>query len=147
MESGTPSRDTPQGMSEENVEIVRRVYVALSRGDEDTVREMAAPELVVDFSRRLVEPGVLRGRDGAVAALGQIREPWDDWPVWEPQELIDTGDKVLAFIRTSARGKGSGVEVEAYVWNLWTFRDGKLAELTYFGDDRAAALEASGLSE
>ena len=147
MESGTPSRDTPQGMSEENVEIVRRVYVALSRGDKDTVREMAAPELVVDFSRRLVEPGVLRGRDEAVAALGQIREPWDDWPVWEPQELIDTGDKVLAFIRTSARGKGSGVEVEAYVWNLWTFRDGKLAELTYFGDDRAAALEASGLSE
>ncbi len=66
--------------------------------------------------------------------------------MWEPQELIDTGDKVLAFIRTSARGKGSGVEVEAYVWNLWTFRDGKVVD-SYFGDDQAAALEAAGLSE
>jgi ketosteroid isomerase-like protein len=101
----------------------------------------------VDFSRRLVEPAVLRGRDEALAALGQIGEPWDDWPVWEPQELIEAGDKVLAFIRTTARGKGSGVEVEAHVWNLWTIRDGKLVELTYFGADRAAALEAAGLSE
>jgi ketosteroid isomerase-like protein len=134
-------------VSEENVEIVRRAYVALSQGEEDTLREMAAPEFVVDFSRRLVEPAVLRGRDEALAALGQIREPWDDWPVWEPQELIEAGDKVLAFIRTTARGKGSGVEVEAHVWNLWTIRDGKLVDLTYFGDDRAAALEAAGLSE
>ena len=134
-------------MSEENVEIVRRAYVALSQGAEDTLREMAAPEFVVDFSRRLVEPAVLRGSNEALAALGQIREPWDDWPVWEPQELIDAGDKVLAFIRTTARGKGSGVEVEAHVWNLWTIRDGKLVELTYFGDDRAAALKAAGLSK
>jgi ketosteroid isomerase-like protein len=54
---------------------------------------------------------------------------------------------VVALVRTGARGKGSGVEVEAYVWNLWTFRDGMLVELRYFGDDRAAALEAAGLSE
>jgi ketosteroid isomerase-like protein len=134
-------------VSEENVEIVRRAYIALSQGDEDTLREMAAPEFVVDFSRRLVEPAVLRGRDEALAALGQIREPWDDWPVWEPQELIEASDKVLAFIRTTARGKGSGVEVEAHVWNLWTIREEKMVELTYFGDDRAAGLEAARRSE
>ena len=132
-------------MSEENVEIVRRVYVALSQGDEDTLRDLAAPDFVADFSRRLVEPGVLRGRDEALAFLDQTREAWDDWPVWEPQELLDADDKVVALIRTSARGKGSGVEVEAYVWNLWTFRDRKPVEVSYFGDDRAAALEATGL--
>jgi ketosteroid isomerase-like protein len=133
-------------MSEQNVEIVRRAYAALSQGDADTLRDLTDPEFVADFSRRLVEPGVLRGRDEALAFLGQSREPWDDYPVWEPQELIDAGDKVVALIRTSARGKGSGIEVEAYVWNLWRFRDGKLVEATYFGDDRPAALEAAGLS-
>ncbi len=134
-------------MSEENVELVRRAYVALSRGDEETLRDLSAPELVVDFSRRLVEPSLL-GRDEALGIFfRQLRDTWDDWPVWEPQELIDADDKVAAFIRTSARGKGSGVEVEAHVWNLWTFRDGKVVELTYFGDDRAAALDAAGLSE
>ena len=132
-------------MSEENVEIVRRIYVALSQGDGDTLRDLAVPEFVVDFSRRLVEPGVLRGRDEVLAFLSQTREPWDDWPVWEPQELIDVDDKVVAFIRTGARGKGSGVEVEAYVWNLWTLRAGKLVEVSYFGDDQADAFEAAGL--
>lgn len=134
-------------MSEKNVELVRRVYAALTQGDADALRDMAVPEFVTDFSRRLVEPGVLRGREEALAFLSQLRETWDDWSVWEPQELIDADDKVVALIRTSARGKGSGVEVEAYVWNLWTFRDGKPVEVSYFGDNRAAVLEAAGLSE
>ena len=146
MESGAPSEILRERMSEENVEIVRRGYVALSQGDGDALRDLAGPDLVVDFSRRLMEPGVMRGRDEALAWFSQTRETWEDWPVWEPQELIDADDKVVAYIRTAARGKGSGVEVEAYVWNLWTFRDGKVVELIYFGDDRAAALEAAGLS-
>jgi ketosteroid isomerase-like protein len=134
-------------MPEKNVEVVQRAYVALTKGDTDTLRDLAAPEFVADFSRRLVDPGVIRGLDESLAWLGQTRETWDDWPVWRPQELIDAGDKVVAFVRTSARGMGSGVEVEAYVWNVWTFRDGELVELSYFGDDRTSALEAAGLSE
>ena len=134
-------------MSEENVELVRRAYAALTRGDADTLRDLAAPEFVVDFSRRLVDPAVLSRDEALGSFFSQLRETWDDWPVWEPQDLIDADDKVVAFIRTTARGKGSGVEVEAYVWNMWTFRDGLLVELKYFGDDRAAVLEAAGLSE
>ena len=135
-------------MSEENVELVRRVYAALTRGDTVTLQDLPAPEFVVDFSRRLVDPFVLRGRDEAVAVLlSDPYEEWEGWPVWEPQELIDADDKVVALIRFSAPGKGSGAEVDAHVWNLWTFRDGKPVEVKYFGDDRAAALEAAGLSE
>ena len=135
-------------MSEENVEVVRRAYAALTRGDTDALRDLTSPELVVDFSRRLVDPFVLHGANEALAFfLGQSGETWDEWPAWEPQELIDADDQVVAFIRTAARGKGSGVDVEAYVWNLWTFRDGKPVGFKYFGDDRAAALEAAGLRE
>jgi ketosteroid isomerase-like protein len=136
-----------QAMSQENVEIVRRIYASVSRGDRGTLRDLAVPEFAIDFTRRLVEPGVVRGREEALAFLSQLRDPWDDWPAWEPKELLHSGDKVAALIRTSARGSGSGVEVEAYVWHLWTFRDGRLLELGYFGDDREAALEAAGLSD
>jgi ketosteroid isomerase-like protein len=135
-------------MSEENVELVRRVYAALTRGDGDTLHDLAAPEFVVDFSRRLLDPLVLRGRDEALAfILSDPYEEWEGWPVWEPQELIEADDKVVALIRFSARGKGSGVEVDAHVWNLWTFREGKPVEVKYFGDDQAAALEAAGVRE
>jgi hypothetical protein len=50
--------------------------------------------------------------------------------------------------RFSAKGRASGANVETYVANLWTLGgDGKLIEVKYFGDDRAAALEAAGLRE
>jgi ketosteroid isomerase-like protein len=133
-------------VSEENVEIVRRAYVALTQGDVDTLRDLAVPEFVFDFSRRLMDPYVLRGREEALAGfVRETREGWDDWAAWEPQDLIDADDKVVACARISARGKGSGVEVETHVWHLWTIRDGKLVEHIYFGDDRAAALEAAGI--
>ena len=79
--------------------------------------------------------------------MAQSRETWEGWPTYEPKELIDAGDFVVARIRTSARGKSSGVEVDALVWNVWTFRDGQPIVFKYFGEDRAAALEAAGLSE
>ncbi|HZA90234.1 MAG TPA: nuclear transport factor 2 family protein [Solirubrobacterales bacterium] len=134
-------------MSQENVEIVRRAYVALTRGDAEVLRDLAPPDFTVDFSRRRVDPFVLRRDEMLAFFIGQSRETWEGWPTYEPKELIDAGDVVVAFIRTSARGKLSGVEVDALVWNVWTFRDGKPIKFTYFGEDRAAALQAAGLSE
>jgi ketosteroid isomerase-like protein len=134
-------------MSEENVEMVRRAYVALTRGDAELLRDMAPPDFTVDFSHRLVDPFVLRRDELLVFFTGEGRETWEGWPTYEPKELIDAGDFVVALIRTTARGKSSGVEVDALVWNVWTFRDGKPIEFKYFGEDRAAALEAAGLSE
>ena len=135
-------------MSQENVEYVRRVYALLDEGDE-AVWELASPEFVLDFSRRLIDPLLLRGREQVRAwSEGEAAEAWEGGRTgWQPIELIDAGDSVLAFIRSSGRGKASGIEVEAYVWNVWTFRDGQLAKWTYFGEDRAAAREAVGLSE
>ena len=40
----------------------------------------------------------------------------------------------------------SGADVEALVWNVWTFRNGKIASGATL-DRRAEALEAVGLSE
>ena len=134
-------------MSQENVEYVRRVYALLDEGD-DAVWDLAPPEFVLDFSRRQINPAVIQGRNQVRAWYEREVLVWEGGHTgWQPGEVIDAGDKVIAFIRTSGRGKASGVDVEAYVWNVWTFRDGKPAEWTYFGEDRAAALEAAGLSE
>jgi ketosteroid isomerase-like protein len=133
-------------MSQENVEIVRRTYAALDQGDDPD--DLVAPEFVLDFSRRLLNPVVARGRDEVRAFVESEGQMWEGGHLaYQPKELIDAGDKVLAFVRVGGRGQASGVEVEAYTWNVLTFRDGKPVEFQYFGDDRAAALEAAGLSE
>jgi ketosteroid isomerase-like protein len=135
-------------MSRENVELVRRVYVLLDQGDA-AVWGLVPPGFVLDFSRRPINPVVLRGPEQMRAWYErEVAEIWEGGRTGlQPEELIEAGDKVLAFVRTSGRGKASGVPVEVHVWNVWTFRDGKPVEWTYFGEDRAAALEAAGLSE
>ena len=133
-------------MSRENVEMVRHILAMLDQGDDP--HELVAPEFVMDFSRRRLNPIVVRGRDEVRAFAEGDGQMWEGGHLaYQPKELIDAGDKVLAFVRVSGRGQASGVEVEAYTWAVWTFRDGKPVEWTYFGDDRASALEAVGLSE
>ena len=134
-------------MSQENVEVMRRLVALVDQGD-DWPDDLLPPDFVLDFSRRLLNPVVVRGRDKVRAFVESEGQMWEgDHLSYEPKELIDAGDKVLALVRVSGRGKASGVEVEAYTWSVWTFRDGKPVEWTYFGDDRASALEAVGLSE
>jgi ketosteroid isomerase-like protein len=134
-------------MSQENVEVMRRLVALVDQGD-DWPDDLLPPDFVLDFSRRLLNPVVVRGRDKVRAFVESEGQMWEgDHLSYEPKELIDAGDKVLALVRVSGRGKASGVEVEAYTWSVWTFRDGKPVEWTYFGDDRASALEAVGLPE
>ena len=133
-------------MSDENVEIVRRILAMLDQGDDP--HDLLAREFVLDFSRRRLNPVVVRGRDEVRALAIGDGQMWQGGHLaYQPKELIDAGDKVLAFVRVSGRGHASGVEVEADTWAVWTFRDGKRVEWTYFGDDRASALKAVGLQE
>jgi ketosteroid isomerase-like protein len=132
-------------MSQENVEFVRSVYAMLDAGDAEPW-DLLPSDFVFDFSRRLMDPVVLRGANQAGAFYRDLTEAWAEGPRVGVEELIDAGDKVLVLIRFGGRGKMSGADVEARVWNLWTFRDGEPVAWTYFGDDRAAAFEAAGLS-
>ena len=131
-------------MSQENVELVRRILAMLDQGDDP--HDLLAREFVMDFSRRRLNPVVVRGRDEVRAFAEGDGQMWEGGHLaYQPKELIDAGDKVLAFVRVSGRGHASGVEVEADTWAVWTFRDGKPVEWTYFGDDRASALKTVGL--
>ena len=131
-------------MAQENVEMVRRILAMLDQGDDPL--DLVAPGFVLDFSRRRLNPVVVRGRDEVRAFAEGDGQMWEGGHLaYQPKELIDAGDKVLAFVRVSGRGQASGVEVEADTWVVWTFRDGKPVEWTYFGDDRASALKTVGL--
>ncbi len=125
---------------------MRRIVALLDQGDD--LDDLLPSDFVLDFSRRLLNPVVVRGRDQVRAFAEGDGQMWEGGHLaYQPKELIDAGDKVLALVRVSGRGQASGVEVEAYTWIVWTFRDGKPVEWTYFGDDRASALEAVGLSD
>ncbi len=66
----------------------------------------------------------------------------------EPREFRVNGDKILVRQHTRSRGAGSGIELEADFWVVWTFdEDGLVTRIeSFLVDQKAEALEAAGLS-
>ena len=133
-------------MSEENVEIVREIYRAWSRGDFSSA-EWADPDIVFVFhSRRGAPEQIFRGPEAMREAWSEWLGAWDEFTV-EAREVIDRGDDVVGLVEFGGRGKASGAPVEAMSGgNLFSFRNGRVVRMTTF-NDRAEAVEAAGLRE
>jgi hypothetical protein len=134
MEGSTPPSDTAWAMSEENVEIVRRVYEIIADGfNEETVRAAIANGLVNPDAELDLRTAY---SDGPVVRLATLSEfldtqPWGRSTRLEPESFRAVGtERVLVFLRLRGIGTGSGVEVEAPIGSsgsltLWT-RSGAL---------------------
>ena len=72
-------------------------------------------------------------------------DAWDRQRI-EPERLIDAGDRVVVFQREYQRGRSSGLELVDETASLVDLRDGRVVRIQGYMD-RAAALEAAGLSE
>jgi ketosteroid isomerase-like protein len=132
-------------MSQENVEIVRRMYAALNRRDEDTLAELADPEIVIDASRLTFNPDTYVGLEGLRDISAGMNEVWADIR-FDPLEFVDLGERVVVVERLVGKGKGSGIEVAQSWGAIWTVRDGRVARMELGYADRDAALAAAGLS-
>jgi ketosteroid isomerase-like protein len=61
------------------------------------------------------------------------------------EDLISVGDKVVAMVRWSGRGRASGAQGEMSMAMVWTIRDQAVTKLEFFLD-RAEALAAAGVT-
>jgi uncharacterized protein len=86
-----------------------------------------------------------RGREGLARYYAMLNESWEEFRS-VIEEAHDLGDHVLTLNRSSARGKGSGMTVDAPTGAVFDFRDGKVSRVRLYLD-RAEALRAAGLSE
>ena len=66
-------------MSEENVEIVRRMYDAFHSGDADGALAHFDPDVVVDASRARPDGGKGQGREQLNAIVTAWMGTWDEW--------------------------------------------------------------------
>ena len=132
-------------MSEENVEVVRRIFDAWNRFDFDAGLALCDSRVVIDRSRSLLDARVYRGIDEVSRFTADWTATWATTH-WEIDKLIDTGDDVVVLGRFHGRGVKSGATVDATFAQLMTVRDGKLVRGVLF-QTRADVLEAAGLSE
>jgi ketosteroid isomerase-like protein len=132
-------------MSQENVEIVRRAMEAYLGGDEATVRELAAPDIVV--SSRPDQPDVRDhlGYDGMLRASAEWLEAWGEHSI-EAERVWDAEDFVFVHTRESGRGKISGALLASATTFVFTLSEGRIVRIQIFGSEREA-LEAVGQAE
>jgi ketosteroid isomerase-like protein len=146
-ESGGPTM--PPG----NVEIVVRAMDAFNEsnalvGTGDPLpwlREFCDADLELDLSRRAIDPDVYHGYEGFLRLGEQDRDAWQE-ARFEVEEVIDAGDRVVLFTYNSGLAK-SGVKLAVRVGQVLTLSGAKIIRWQFFGEDRAACLEAAGLTE
>ena len=101
-------------MSQENVEIVRRVFDAVAERDAARVLALYDPAVEVHFSQgtfadRIGEAGAYHGHAGLRAFDRELREAFEDFET-NCEELIDGGDRVVsvsAWSQQRCRGRGA----------------------------------------
>ena len=148
MESSTLRRDTAQAMSEENLELVRRTYEAAyeagGQADYDAVMSYFHPEIEFHAYPRSPEAGVYHGKQAFQEYLKNVWDQYERLRI-EVEELLDAGDQVVAVITLHAVPKRGQNEITVHIAEVFTIRDGLLAEQRAYST-RNEALEAAGQS-
>ena len=118
-------------MSNDNVEIVRRMWAAWTGEDMSTWLEFFHPQ--IEWHTRDDEPdaGVYRGRSGIEELMEFWSENFDDLGV-DAEEFVADGEHVIVPGRVYGRGRSSGVAVELPYTFLYTVRDGRIMEVREF---------------
>jgi ketosteroid isomerase-like protein len=132
-------------MSTAEIERLRAIYEAVSRGDWDTAFRGAPPdfELVPPDTNPIA--GTYRGRAEIGGFFEELWAAFEEVDV-EPEEFLESGDRIVAFLHLQFQPKDSTAMMQMRVAHVWTMRDGEAVRCQVFRE-REEALEAAGLSE
>jgi ketosteroid isomerase-like protein len=111
-------------MSQENVEIVRRMWEAFLDNDLQTALLSYDPDVEWDGTN-LPDGQVGRGVEAITDHLTRWSAMWESWNV-EVEQVIDAGrDDVLVFIRETGRST-NGLDMDERHAELYRIRGGKI---------------------
>jgi ketosteroid isomerase-like protein len=141
-------------MSQENVEIARRLYVATTSllekaaaggdiSDTSEYWDLFDPDVVVVEIAEIPDAATYRGFEQMRRWIQGWLDAFEKISI-EPQEFVPVGDHVVVSTHQRFRSK-VGIEVEQDVTQVLQFRDGRVIHATGYRD-KANALNAAGLS-
>jgi ketosteroid isomerase-like protein len=131
-------------MSQENVEIVKRMVDVWNRGDLAGWAEGLHEEIKWVPLAENTQTETICGADATLAFVKDWLEPWEEYRI-EVLRILDAGDWFVMCTRQSAR-HSTGAEISMDMHAAGTLREGKLVEMKWFMEE-ADAREAAGLTD
>jgi ketosteroid isomerase-like protein len=131
-------------MSRESPDVVRAMYDAFNRGDPDAILELADPAVSVE-DHGVIDGATYEGREGVLRFLAFQAEAFSAQSV-ELEELIETGDEIVAVIRLRGEGPLSRIPLEGRFTHVWQIAGGMVRRLRVYAT-KQEALEAAGLRD
>ena len=122
------------------VEQLKGSYEALNRRDIDGTMSVLDPGAKWVEHSDMPEAGSYEGRETIRGFLEQFLDSWDEFEQ-HIEEVHTEHDCVLLFIRLTASGRGSGIDVESRYAHLWVMREGRGVRVDAYYD-RESALAA-----
>jgi ketosteroid isomerase-like protein len=109
------------------------------------IPSLVHPDIEFHTHARAPEAGVYRGREAVIEYHERVFGMFDQVRI-EVEELLSAGDRVVVISRQHTVPRGTEAEIVQRVVEVFSFRDGLVAERKPFST-RADALQAAGLSE
>ena len=117
--------------TEQNKDLTRRLYAAVSSGDFDVLDQIVSPNFI---EHEMVDPGIPAGREGLKALFKMVRQAMPDM-VMTPENIVVEGDQVAvrAVMTGTQTGEfqgipASGKQVEITVMDLHRIENDQFAE-------------------
>ena len=132
-------------MSDENVELLKRVYDEWARGNFKAGKDLLDDSMTTVWADGFPTAGTYHGPEAHGSAMREWLGEWDDFEL-RAEDFLDAGDSLVVPFLVRARGKSSGAWVERRWAHVWTLRSGRVVRFEVHLDvDRA--LEAAGLGD
>lgn len=125
------------------VEVVQRVVAAMVAGDPEEVLPLIDPAVEREAIGGM-EPGVDRGVEQIVAGFGDYRRMWTRFEV-EVEVIVVAGERVLALLRETGEGAGSGIEASLRSAVIFSIDAGRIGRIASYVDQARALADLGGL--
>lgn len=133
-------------MSEENVELLRRLFEAYNARDIEGFIAYCDPGIELETAFAAVGGEVYSGHDGLRTWHRDVNDVWGGAVHVELEAYFDLGERTLAFYVLHARGKHSGVAVAMPVALVVRWHNGLILHAKAYAH-REDALGDIGVSE
>ena len=131
------------GVSQEDIDLVARVFTGMRNAGLDALFDVLDPDIVWVTAEDEPEAGTFHGHEGVRHLRQQTLDSFEDFRL-EPEEVLEVAGWVVVPARAVVRGRTSGIETEFRETYAARVRDGLVVEVREYRTKEQAlrALEA-----